>query len=334
MAISGDTVVVGAVDEASSATGVNGNGLDDSARGAGAAYVFFRSGGSWTQQAYLKASNTGAGDAFGFSVAISGDTVVVGAVGEASNATGVNGNGGDNSADEAGAAYVFVRSGGSWTQQAYLKASNTGAGDQFGASVAIFGDTVVVGAYGEDSNATGVNGNEGDNSAADAGAAYVSTLNPDLQVTKTNSSSGVVLLGDSFLWTLSITNRYGKAFFSDGENILNDVLPATGISYQTVTVGNFNNVLNADRITCFLAGLFLTCKAAGGDVTLDIGGGFSVGLTAIPTAAGTYTNPVAGGECRVDPDNHVLESDETNNDCNSDSVTAEPRNIYLPLILR
>ncbi len=85
----------------------------------------------------------------------------------------MNGNQGDNSANFAGAAYVFVRSGGVWAQQAYLKASNTNAGDLFGTSVAISGDTVVVGAYSEASNATGVNGNQGDNSALTAGAAYV-----------------------------------------------------------------------------------------------------------------------------------------------------------------
>lgn len=77
------------------------------------------------QQAYLKASNTEAGDVFSLSVAISGDTLVVGARGEDSNANGVNGNQDDNSASESGAAYVFVRSGTTWSQQAYLKASNT-----------------------------------------------------------------------------------------------------------------------------------------------------------------------------------------------------------------
>ena len=106
-------------------------------------------------------------------MAVSGDTVVVGAYGEDSSATGVNGNQADNSAADSGAAYVFIRSGTTWSQQAYLKASNTGADDYFGWSVAVSGDTVVVGAYGEDSNATGVNGNQADNSASDAGAAYV-----------------------------------------------------------------------------------------------------------------------------------------------------------------
>jgi hypothetical protein len=175
VAVSGDTLVVGAPYEASNATGVNGNQADNSAAYAGAAYVFTRSGGIWSQQAYLKASNTGASDFFGWSVAVSGDTLVVGALYESSNATGVNGNQADNSAAYAGAAYVFTRSGGVWSQQAYLKASNTGASDFFGWSVAVSGDTLVAGAYGEASNATGVNGSQADNSAAYAGAAYVFT---------------------------------------------------------------------------------------------------------------------------------------------------------------
>ncbi len=173
VAISGDTVVVGAYNEDSNATGVNGNQADNSAASSGAAYVFARSGGVWSQQAYLKASNTGPVDTFGYSVAISGDTVVVGARNEDSNAAGVNGNQADNSITTAGAAYVFVRSSGVWSQQAYLKASNPGANDFFGKSVAVSGDTVVVTAHWEDSNATGVNGNQADDSASIAGAAYV-----------------------------------------------------------------------------------------------------------------------------------------------------------------
>jgi hypothetical protein len=173
VAVSGDTVVVGARYEASSATGVNGNQSDNSAGDSGAAYVFVRHGTNWVQQAYLKASNTGAGDLFGYRVAVSGDTVVIGAQGESSNATGVNGNQSDNSVGDSGAAYVFVRNGTNWAQEAYLKASNTGAGDLFGNAVAVSGDTVVVGALGEASNATGVNGNQSDNTAAGSGAAYV-----------------------------------------------------------------------------------------------------------------------------------------------------------------
>jgi len=179
VAISGDTIVIGALEEDSSATGVNGDHTDNSAAGSGAAYIFVRdAGGVWTQQAYVKASNTGAGDSFGESAAISGDTLVVGATYERSNATGVNGDQADNSADGSGAAYAFVRdAGGVWTQQAYLKASNTQTNDYFGLSVAISGDTMVINAHAEDSNATGVNGNQADNSADRSGAAYVFVRN-------------------------------------------------------------------------------------------------------------------------------------------------------------
>lgn len=177
VAISGDTLVVGATGEASNATGVNGNQADNSALEAGGVYVFTRSGGGWTQQAYLKASNTGAQDQFGWAVAISGDTLVVGSPFEASNATGVNGNQLNNGAPAAGAAYVFVRNGTAWTQQAYLKASTNETADQFGYAVGISGDTVVVGAFGESSNATGVNGNQANNGAADSGAAYIFVRN-------------------------------------------------------------------------------------------------------------------------------------------------------------
>ena len=177
VAIAGDTAVIGAPLEDSNVTGVNGNGGNNSASNAGAAYVFVRTGGIWTQQAYLKASNTGANDSFGSAVAISGNTIVVGAPLEDSNATTVNGNGADNSASNAGAAYIFVRTGTTWSQQAYLKPSNNGAGDGFGQTVAIDGDTVIVGARLEDSNATTVNGNAADNSASNAGAAYIFVRN-------------------------------------------------------------------------------------------------------------------------------------------------------------
>lgn len=172
VAISGDTIVVGAVNENGSATGVNGV-IDEGAPLSGAAYVYVRTGTGWTLQAYLKASNTNAGDRFGSVVAISGDTIVVGAYAEASGASGVNANQADNGAPNAGAAYVFVRNGSTWVQQAYLKASNAQAEDFFGWAVGVSGDTIVVGAWGEDSSARGINGDQGNNSASQAGAAYV-----------------------------------------------------------------------------------------------------------------------------------------------------------------
>lgn len=169
MAISGGTIIAGAEREDSITTGVNTTPNDASGTefDAGAAYVFVRTGTSWSQQAYLKASNTGAADRFGWSVAISGDTAVVGARTEDSG-----GAQNDESLDAAGAAYVFVRDGTDWSQQAYLKASNPGAGDEFGWAVGIFGDAIVVGARNEDSNATGIDGNQNNNLAENSGAAY------------------------------------------------------------------------------------------------------------------------------------------------------------------
>ena len=203
--ISVDTIVVGANQEASASTGVNGTETNNSAANAGAAYVFTRSGTTWTQQAYLKASNTDAGDSFGTYVAVSGDTAVIAAPGEASNATGVNGTETNNSAASSGAAYVFTRSGTDWSQQAYLKASNTEAGDQFD-YVAVSGDTIVVGAPSEDSNATGINGNQADNSAANAGAAYVFTRTGTVWSQQAYLKASNTDAGDQFGFWTAVSN--------------------------------------------------------------------------------------------------------------------------------
>ena len=135
--ISGDTVIVGARLE------------DAGGTSAGAAYIFTRSGSTWTQQAKIQSSDIEASDQFGYSVAIDGDTVIVGALRESTGAS------------QAGAAYVFTRSGSTWTQQAKIQASDAEANDQFAEAVDISGNTVIVGAYQEDTGAT------------DAGAAYI-----------------------------------------------------------------------------------------------------------------------------------------------------------------
>ena len=118
IAVSGNTLAVGSPGDASSATGINGNEDGTSAPGAGAVHVFIRSGGKWSQQAYLKASNTRTNTLFGSAVALSGDTLVVGSGGEQSNAKGVNNDQTSTVAPFAGAAYVFTRAGTSWSQRA------------------------------------------------------------------------------------------------------------------------------------------------------------------------------------------------------------------------
>jgi len=172
VAVSGDVVVVGAPGEGSIATGVNGSETSNAAFRSGAAYVFRRTSDSWVQEAYLKASNTDVDDAFGTSVAISGDVVVVGAPQEGSKSKLVNGDDADDSLISAGAAYVFRRVAGTWEQEAYLKANNTGDGDWFGVSVAISGNRIVVGADQEDGAAMLVDG-ASDEGSPGSGAAYV-----------------------------------------------------------------------------------------------------------------------------------------------------------------
>ena len=177
----GSTLAVGAIGEASNATDVGGNQDDNSfpLNGAGAVYVFVRIGGDWSQQAYIKASNTGDGDIFGSSVALSddGNTLAVGANGEDSETTGIDGDENEDSFlhFNAGAVYVFVRTGVDWSQQAYIKASNTDELDFFGWTVALSddGNTLAVGATQEDSNATGIGGDQENNLESNAGAIYV-----------------------------------------------------------------------------------------------------------------------------------------------------------------
>ncbi len=174
----GNTLAVGARGEYSSSTGVNGAQDDNSAANSGAVYVFRRIGGAWSQQAYIKASNSDGRDDFGLVVlSADGNTLAVGASGEDSSSTGVNGAQNDNTATNSGAVYVFRFSTGSstWSQQAYIKASNTGANDSFGNPVSLSadGNTLAVGATDEDGSSTGVNGAQDDNAASNSGAVYV-----------------------------------------------------------------------------------------------------------------------------------------------------------------
>lgn len=278
LGVSGETAVIGAYGEASQGSGVNGDPSDNSAPGTGAAYVFSRVGGVWSQQCYLKpkpggnlgpvsisgetivaggpAEDSGAGgvyvfsrnsgvwsqqaylkgvntdqdDGFGGSVSLSGDALAIGAHGEASVDTGVNGSGAQSgSGEDSGSAYIFRRSGTAWTQEAYLKPSIYVPGGQFG-TVSVEGDTVVVGAQSESSNALGVNGNQFDTSSNESGAAYVF------------SRSGGI-------WT---QRAYLKASNGSGGDIFGTVVAVSG---QTVAVSATHERSGATGINGDQAGM-------------------------------------------------------------------------------
>ncbi|MFS4457930.1 FG-GAP repeat protein [Bdellovibrio sp. HCB2-146] len=182
LALSGDTVAMGASLEDSNQTSItNGTtaSADNSASDAGAVYVYKRTGSNWSQEAYIKAVNANAGDWFGATIALSGDTLVVGANSESSNLKTIT-NGAtasaDNSAYTTGAVYVYKRTGTSWAQEAYIKASNADPGDYFGTKVALDGDTLAVSAPLESSSqVTITNGTtaSADNSLTKSGAVYI-----------------------------------------------------------------------------------------------------------------------------------------------------------------
>src|SRR5262249_23799467 len=124
-----------------------------------------------------KASNPEASDSFGIAVALSANAEVlaVSAPNEDSNAKGVNGNQADNSAKESGAVYVFARDGASWTQEAYLKASNAEAGDAFGWQLALSsnGSRLAVSSLFESGGVAGLDGDQSSNAAGKSGAVYL-----------------------------------------------------------------------------------------------------------------------------------------------------------------
>jgi hypothetical protein len=174
VALSGEMAIIGA-----SGHSVGGNANQ------GAAYVFTRSGTAWTQQQQLVAPDGAASDNFGCSVAISGETALVGA-----NQDGIGANANQ------GSAYVFVRSGASWTQQQQLLASDGAANDRFGWGVALSGETALVGAN-HHVVAT----------KADQGAAYVFTRSGAVWTQQQQLTAADGAAGDRFGYAVALAGE-------------------------------------------------------------------------------------------------------------------------------
>ncbi|MDX2091371.1 MAG: FG-GAP repeat protein [Kofleriaceae bacterium] len=245
-------LAVGAFQEASAATGVDGSQTDNSKFGAGAVYLFTRGSSTWTQAAYIKASNPDVTDQFGFTLALSNDghTLAVNAPLEASNATGIDGSQTNNDAAASGAVYVFTDAGGSWIQQAYIKASNTDISDQFGHALALSsdGNTLVVGARKEDSGAAGVGANQTDNSVTDSGAVYVFTrvgttwsqqayIKPLTQTAGTEFGRNVAVSDDGNTFVASAPYDISNAVGINGDPT-NTLAGASGAAYVFTRAGS------------------------------------------------------------------------------------------------
>ena len=162
VALAGDTAVIGAI------------GLGDAGAASGSAYVFSGSGSVWTEQAKLTASDAAAADRFGWSVALAGDTAVIGAIGD----DGFR-----------GSAYVFTRSGSIWTEQARLTASDAAVADQFGRSVALAGDTAVISTIQDDSF---------------RGSAYVFTGSGSAWTEQAKLTASDAAAADQFGWSVAL----------------------------------------------------------------------------------------------------------------------------------
>ncbi len=198
VAVSGDTAIAGVYRDA-----IGSNA------GQGSAYVFTRSGTTWSLQQKLTASDGAADDSFGYSVGVSGNTAIVGAYLDDAGASLNN-----------GSAYIFVRSGASWSQQQKLTAADSEQGDLFGNSVGISGDTVVIGAVSDDTITT-----------SEQGSAYVFTRSGTVwsQQAKLFASDGadgdnfgksVAISGDKIVAGANLSDSAVSTPLTDGDSLV------------------------------------------------------------------------------------------------------------------
>jgi hypothetical protein len=181
------------------------------------------------------------------------------------------------------------------------------------------------GACAVDPNNVIIETNKANNSCSDT----VTVTAPDLTATKTNSVGGTTSVGNTWTWTIQVSNigNGAASYTANNQVILSDNMPNTNISYSAPVTGNFVGVTNPNQIGCTIAAGTLTCVQSGNGnlVSIAAGGSFTVQVTATATAAGPFANPVSGGVCVVDPNNNVGESSLANNSC-ADTVTVSAAN--------
>jgi hypothetical protein len=232
--------VVGAVRESSAAVDVNGAQDDDDATDSGAGYVFVRTAGTWTQQAYLKPSRVDPGGQFGYRTAISGETVAI----AAPYATFLAGPTSDDDEPEAGAVYVFVRGGGAWMPQATLAATLPGHHERFGIGLALDGDRLLVGAAFENGGGLGFCSDEGDSLASQSGAAYVIDRTGDAWNHFAYAKASNAEAGDQFGYAVALYKEWM-------------LVGARGESSASAFLGGFDNPVYDDNDAQFAGAAYL-----------------------------------------------------------------------------
>jgi len=239
---------------------------DDNGANSGSAYVFTRSGTTWTQQQKILPADGAAGDEFGFNADLNGDTVIITALAD-DNENGI----------EAGAAYVFIRNGTTWTQQAKLIASDGQEKDHFGYSVALLGDTAFVGANWDDDNGDG------------SGSMYVFTRSGTTwtQQQKLLASDGQA--GDRFGGTIALSNDTALigAYWDDDNGVDSGsmyVFTRSGITWTQQAKVLATDGTTGDVFACWISLAGDTALIGAGD---DDDNGVDSGSVYVFTRSGT-----------------------------------------------
>ena len=239
VSVSGETALIGA------------DGNDDAGSGSGSAYVFVRNGTSWSQQAKLTAGDASAADFFGTTVSISGNTALIGAIGD------------DDAGLQSGSAYVFIRSGTSWSQQAKLTANDAAAYDLFGNSVSVSGDTILVGAYNDDDG------------GSNSGSVYVFVRSGTVWSQQAKLTASDAAFGDFFGVSVSLSGDTALV----GSYYDNDAGPDSGSAYVFVRSGTVWSQ---------------QAKLTASDAAADDNFGISVSLSGDTALIGSYVDDDAG----------------------------------------
>jgi len=253
VSISGDYAILGAYNEDEDATGAN------RLPGAGSAYIFYNNGSNWVQDQKIVASDREEQDYFGSSVSISGDYAIVGAYREDEDESG------GNEMPEAGSAYVFYNNTGTWEEVQKAVASDRAEDDSLGFSVAISGDYIIIGAFGEDEDVSG------SNPMTNAGSVYFFTASPIITGQPVNLSNVCVNSTETFSVSGDHIDDYQWQLSTDGGSDFNDISDGSVYSNtQTATLSvTVSSAMNSYQYRCAVSNSYSTVYSDAATLNLE-----------------------------------------------------------------